>query len=40
MEVKEFGSKADAEKWLSERKGASKFLAFKKSGGFVAVVFN
>jgi hypothetical protein len=40
MEVKEFGSQTDAEKWLNDSKGASKFLAFKKSGGFVAVVFN
>ena len=40
MRTKEFKNQADAEKWLEENEAEAKFLAYKKSEGFVAVILN
>jgi hypothetical protein len=40
MRTKEFKNKDYAEKWLEENEAEAKFLAFKKSGGFVAIILN
>jgi hypothetical protein len=40
MRTKEFKNQVDAERWLEENEAEAKFLAHKKSGGFVAVILN